>query len=132
MYWLIAILGILVFIGITYHMYTKPRLPEFAQHQRRLYVNSFYAKKKLLYQMNPISVSHFKEVLQKEYYHAGNGRFYHPTPRNPAVIIILEQRSDNIIVYLFCTTNDDLTRTTWKIMRIKNNIGGATAEHPHG
>ena len=127
MLWLIAVLVIGLIGIIGYRYYTNPPLSRTAKLQKENYIQRFRWGKTLIYQLTPDQQTILVEYLGKHYFNAGSGCFY----RNN-VVIYLQAVGIRTSIHLFCATEDELTRCTWQLTRLRNHLGGTRNAPTYG
>lgn len=127
MLWIIALLIAGIIGIILFRFYYNPPISHIAKQQRKNYLRRFQFGKTLIYQMTENQVIQLREQLNKYYLNAGSGCYY-----GNRVMIYLEVSTPQVTISLFNPTEDDLVRHTYKLMQIKNKLGGKSYGSTNG
>ncbi len=119
MVWLIILLVLALAVVVGYRYYQYPTLSKVAKAQKKYYLERLQFSKELLYQIPPNKLLILRQILRKTYFQAGKDCFY-----GPGIIIYLKSQGAQLSIYLFSSSEDELTRYSWKIMKLKAQLGG--------
>jgi len=112
MLWLLILAGIGLIGLVGYRLYTTPPLSKAAKQQRESYLRRFQHAKTLIYGINSEGMKVLVEWLGSQYFNAGWGCFY-----GADLTIHLRVDEDQVIVTLFCPTQDALAQHTWRMAK---------------
>ncbi|MFX1295369.1 MAG: hypothetical protein ACFFD2_11045 [Promethearchaeota archaeon] len=127
MLWLVVLLivGIIGIVG--YRLYYNPSLSHIAKQQKMNYIQRFQRSKTLIYQMTKRQTEILFNYLNRAYLNAGSGCYY-----GKGIILYLQIKPPQVTFILFSPAEDLLMRNIWKILQIKNKIGGNVNGTSHG
>lgn len=127
MLWLVA-LGIIGVVAlVAYRYYVNPPLPKQAKQQRENFINRLQYERILLHHMEAGEQRQLQSLLGKTYLDAGKGCYY-----GKGVSIFLDIQDPQVAIHIFCASQEDLDRFTWRITQLKSKIGGVVSGTPYG
>jgi hypothetical protein len=127
MFWLIAVLVIGIIGIIIYRFYYFPPLSLTAKKQQLKYIQAFQEEKTLVYQMAVEERTALLNRLKRTFFNAGFGSYY-----GQNVMVHLKSEDTHVSIQIFSDNPHNLTRNVWRVLKLKDEVGGLQNAAPDG